>query len=106
MTGVLGRERGDLPAAEPITISALEFDVLWEHLRLAEMPLVLRVPSPGRTYTERRELVAHVRGHGANVAVCTASQRSVISEVRHCVSRPFGLCRRCHFDLRDRAGSF
>ena len=54
MTAVLGAER----ATEPIAISALEFDVLWEHLRLAEMPLVLRVPSPGRTYTERRELIA------------------------------------------------
>lgn len=44
--------------AEPITISALEFDVLWEQLRLAEMPLVLQVPSPGRTHTERGELTA------------------------------------------------
>ncbi len=76
MTGVLGRERGDLPAAEPpITISALEFDVLWEHLRLAEMPLVLRVPSPGRTYTERRALVAQAwesladRGLGRQLSV-------------------------------------
>lgn len=56
MTGVLGSQVG----TAPITISALEFDVLWEHLRLGEMPLVLRVPSPGRTYTERRELVAEV----------------------------------------------
>jgi EspG family len=75
VTGVLGRDRGDLPAAEPITISALEFDVLWEHLRLAEMPLVLRVPSPGRTYTERRELVARAwqsladRGLGRQLTV-------------------------------------
>src|SRR5207253_4607972 len=42
---------------EPFTISALEFDVLWEHLRLAVMPLVLKVPSPGRTHTERTHLV-------------------------------------------------
>jgi hypothetical protein len=76
VTGVLGRERGDLPAAEsPITISALEFDVLWEHLRLAEMPLVLRVPSPGRTYTERRGLIAQAwqsladRGLGRQLSV-------------------------------------
>ena len=53
MTAVLGAD----PATEPIEISALEFDVLWEHMRLAEMPLVLRVPSPGRTYTERRQLI-------------------------------------------------
>jgi hypothetical protein len=42
--------------ADSITISAVEFDVLWEHLRLGDMPLVLHVPSPGRTHTERREL--------------------------------------------------
>jgi hypothetical protein len=54
MTDVLGPSVG----AAPITITPLEFDVLQEHLRLAEMPLVLRVPSPGRTFTERRELIA------------------------------------------------
>ncbi|MEV4311784.1 ESX secretion-associated protein EspG [Actinocrispum sp. NPDC049592] len=43
----------------PITVSALEFDVLWEHLGLAdEMPLAVKVPSPGATHTERRGLVA------------------------------------------------
>jgi hypothetical protein len=60
VTGVLGADLGATPVGEPITISALEFDVLWEHLRLAEMPLVLTVPSPGRTYTERRQLTAEV----------------------------------------------
>jgi len=53
------------PVFEPetdqaVTISALEFDVLWEHLGLRTMPLVLKVPSPGRTYTERAELVDQV----------------------------------------------
>jgi hypothetical protein len=43
--------------AEPRTISALEFDVLWEHLRLKSLPLVLKVPSPGRTHSERAKLV-------------------------------------------------
>jgi len=42
---------------EPITISALEFDVLWEYQGLDAMPLVLRVPSPGRTDHERATLV-------------------------------------------------
>jgi hypothetical protein len=60
VTGVLGVAVDTTPAGEPITISALEFDVLWDHLRLGEMPLVLRVPSPGRTYTERRQLMADV----------------------------------------------
>jgi hypothetical protein len=50
-------ELGAHELREPITISALEFDVLWEHLRLAMMPLVLRVPSPGKTHTERAHLV-------------------------------------------------
>ena len=75
MTGVLGRDLGATPVGEPITISSLEFDVLWEHLRLAEMPLVLRVPSPGRTFTERRQLTAEVwqaleqRGLGHRLSV-------------------------------------
>ena len=43
--------------AQSLTISALEYDVLWEHLALRTMPLVLKVPSPGRTYTERADLV-------------------------------------------------
>jgi len=41
---------------EPVTISALEFDVLWEHLQLGSMPLVVKVPSPGKTYEERATL--------------------------------------------------
>ena len=81
MTGALGVDLGTTPVDEPITISALEFDVLWEHLRLAEMPLVLRVPSPGRTYTERRRLVAEVwqaleqRGLGQRLEVAPRLER-------------------------------
>ncbi|MEB3368120.1 ESX secretion-associated protein EspG [Saccharopolyspora mangrovi] len=41
-----------------IGLSALEFDVLAEHLRLDRVPLVLKVPSPGNTHTERAELVS------------------------------------------------
>lgn len=41
---------------EPITLSALEFDVLWEHLRLGQLPLVVKVPSPGRSFEERELL--------------------------------------------------
>ncbi|GAA4834455.1 ESX secretion-associated protein EspG [Saccharopolyspora rosea] len=40
-----------------LRLSALEFDVLTEHLGLERMPLVLKVPSPGRTRAERAELV-------------------------------------------------
>jgi hypothetical protein len=42
---------------EPISLSALEFDVLWEHLGLGEQPLILLVPSPGKTDEERAEYV-------------------------------------------------
>ena len=44
-------------AARRVSLSALEFDVLTEHLRLPEVPLVLKVPSPGRTYVERTHLI-------------------------------------------------
>jgi ESX secretion-associated protein EspG len=45
----------------PVDLSALEFDVLWEHHHgEAQMPLVLRVPSPGRTDDEREHIVRRV----------------------------------------------
>ena len=46
-----------LDAARRVSLSALEFDVLTEHLGLPEVPLVLKVPSPGRTHVERTRLV-------------------------------------------------
>jgi hypothetical protein len=55
-SGVFGLTDEPAPSA-PIAVSRLEFDVLWESLALGEMPLVLKVPSPGRTTTERRRLV-------------------------------------------------
>jgi hypothetical protein len=59
--------------APPITLSALEFDVLWEHLGLGDMPLVVKVPSPGKTHEERAVIEARVwaalesRGLGRSV---------------------------------------
>jgi hypothetical protein len=55
-SGVFGLADEPAPGAT-IAVSRLEFDVLWESLALGEMPLVLKVPSPGRTHTERRRLV-------------------------------------------------
>jgi hypothetical protein len=61
--------------APPITLSALEFDVLWEHLRLGDMPLAIKVPSPGKTHDERAQLEARAwfdleaRGLGRPVEV-------------------------------------
>ncbi|MFC4853463.1 ESX secretion-associated protein EspG [Actinophytocola glycyrrhizae] len=46
---------------DPVEISTLEFDVLWEHYYGdAQIPLVLRVPSPGRTDEERKRIVRGV----------------------------------------------
>ncbi|MCI2419110.1 ESX secretion-associated protein EspG [Saccharopolyspora sp. K220] len=45
-------------SSRQLNLSALEFDVLVEHLGLDAMPLVLKVPSPGRTHTERAKLAA------------------------------------------------
>ncbi|MGX7823958.1 ESX secretion-associated protein EspG [Actinokineospora sp. 24-640] len=39
--------------SEPVSLSALEFDILWEHLSLGAMPLIVKVPSPGKTHEER-----------------------------------------------------
>ncbi|ALG13661.1 ESX secretion-associated protein EspG [Kibdelosporangium phytohabitans] len=50
-----GLDAGGLGA--PFSLTPLEFDVLWEHLDLGDMPLILKVPSPGRTNAERAELV-------------------------------------------------
>lgn len=40
-----------------LVLSALEFDVVWEAEKLPPPHPALRVPSPGRTHTERRALV-------------------------------------------------
>ncbi len=48
---------GPLPP-DPVAVSALEFDVLAEHLGIEALPLVLKVDSPGRTDVERARLVA------------------------------------------------
>lgn len=45
---------------EPVVLSTEEFDVVWEHLRLGPMPLVIKVPSPGKSERERRDLEQRV----------------------------------------------
>jgi hypothetical protein len=49
-------DRGPAGVGEPVMLTALEFDVLWESLQLGTMPLVVKVPSPGKTYEERAQL--------------------------------------------------
>ncbi|WP_156754523.1 ESX secretion-associated protein EspG [Actinokineospora pegani] len=65
----------DLDDRPPVTLSALEFDVLWGHLKPGTMPLVVKVPSPGRTHEERSAIEERVwagldqRGLGRRVDV-------------------------------------
>ncbi|SMC93615.1 EspG family protein [Kibdelosporangium aridum] len=67
----------------PITISALEFDVLWEHLGYEDMPLAVKVPSPGATWTERKQLVDQAwaaleqRGLGRSVELDPGIERAL-----------------------------
>jgi hypothetical protein len=46
------------PTTEGRELSTAEFEVVWESLGLGHTPVVLDLPSPGRTHTERRRLVA------------------------------------------------
>ncbi|WP_246365312.1 ESX secretion-associated protein EspG [Kibdelosporangium persicum] len=74
---------------EPFTLTPLEFDVLWEHLGLGDMPLVLQVPSPGQTHTERARLADHAwqsleaKGLGRQVSLDPR-----LADLLHLVSRP------------------
>lgn len=56
---MIGAVDGDV-GVEPVELSFSELDVLREHLGMESLPLVLKVPSPGRTHAERRELVERV----------------------------------------------
>jgi EspG family len=74
---------------EPISLSALEFDVLWEHLRLGAMPLAVKVPSPGKTYEERARLEerawADLEGRGLGRPV---ELHPEIERLLHLLARP------------------
>ncbi|MFD7659464.1 ESX secretion-associated protein EspG [Actinosynnema sp. NPDC059797] len=84
-----GLDLGLNDVREPVTISALEFDVLWEHLRLETMPLVLKVPSPGKTNAERAELERRAwaaleqRGLGRPVSL-----DPMLEDLLHLLNRP------------------
>ncbi len=84
-----GLDLGSNDLREPVTISALEFDVLWEHLRLETMPLVLKVPSPGKTHAERAELEQRAwtdldrRGLGRPVSL-----DPLLEDLLHLLNRP------------------
>ena len=54
------RERATTTRARPApyVLSAVEFDVVWRGLGLGAPPVVLQLPSPGRTHRERRRVEA------------------------------------------------
>ena len=51
----------DAGVATQHVLSAVEFDVVWEVLGLGPTPIVLQLPSPGRSHHERRRIVAAAR---------------------------------------------
>ena len=46
------------PSMNTVTLSAVEFDVVWRGAGLGAPPAVLRLASPGRTHTARRHIEA------------------------------------------------
>ncbi|MDX8142816.1 ESX secretion-associated protein EspG [Lentzea sp. BCCO 10_0061] len=86
---LFGLDVGTSDTRDPVIISTLEFDVLWEHLGLEMMPLVLKVPSPGKTTEERRAIEDRVwlqlgaRGLGG-----PRSLDPTLEDLLHVLNRP------------------
>lgn len=86
---LFGLDAGTSDTRDPVIISTLEFDVLWEHLGLEVMPLVLKVPSPGKTTEERRAIEDQVwlqlgaRGLGG-----PRSLDPTLEDLLHVLNRP------------------
>ncbi|MET8762186.1 ESX secretion-associated protein EspG [Lentzea sp. NPDC004782] len=86
---VLGLDMGTSDTRDPVIISTLEFDVLWEHLGLETMPLVLKVPSPGKTREERRAVEDQVwRQLGARGLGGPRSLDPTLEDLLHVLNRP------------------
>lgn len=86
---LFGLDLGTSDTRDPVIISTLEFDVLWEHLGLETMPLVLKVPSPGKTREERRELEDQVwRQLGARGLGGPRSLDPTLEDLLHVLNRP------------------
>jgi hypothetical protein len=86
---LFGLDLGMSDTRDPVIISALEFDVLWEHLGLETMPLVLKVPSPGKTREERRDIEDQVwRQLGARGLGGPRSLDPALEDLLHVLNRP------------------
>ncbi|HEX7304412.1 ESX secretion-associated protein EspG [Lentzea sp.] len=86
---LFGLDAGTSDTRDPVIISTLEFDVLWEHLGLETMPLVLKVPSPGKTREERRDVEDQVwRQLGARGLGGPRSLDPTLEDLLHVLDRP------------------
>jgi EspG family len=86
---LFGLDLGMGDTRDPVIISALEFDVLWEHLGLETMPLVLKVPSPGKTREERRDIEDQVwRQLGARGLGGPRALDPTLEDLLHVLNRP------------------
>ncbi|SEP94460.1 EspG family protein [Lentzea xinjiangensis] len=86
---LFGLDVGMSDTRDPVIISTLEFDVLWEHLGLETMPLVLKVPSPGKTREERRKIEDQVWHQlGARGLGGPRSLDPTLEDLLHVLNRP------------------
>jgi hypothetical protein len=86
---LFGLDVGMSDTRDPVIISTLEFDVLWEHLGLETMPLVLKVPSPGKTREERRTVEDQVwRQLGARGLGGPRALDPTLEDLLHVLDRP------------------
>lgn len=86
---LFGLDVGMSDTRDPVIISTLEFDVLWEHLGLETMPLVLKVPSPGKTRDERRTIEDQVwRQLGARGLGGPRALDPTLEDLLHVLNRP------------------
>lgn len=86
---LFGLDLGTSDTRAPMIISVLEFDVLWEHLGLETMPLVLKVPSPGKTREERRAIEDQVwRQLGARGLGSPRALDPTLEDLLHVLNRP------------------
>ncbi|MFI6097348.1 ESX secretion-associated protein EspG [Lentzea sp. NPDC051213] len=86
---LFGLDVGASDTRDPVIISTLEFDILWDHLGLETMPLVLKVPSPGKTRDERRALEDQVwRQLGARGLGGPRSLDPTLEDLLHVLNRP------------------
>ncbi|TQM15229.1 ESAT-6 protein secretion system EspG family protein [Pseudonocardia kunmingensis] len=70
-------------------LTAVEFDVLWEWLGLGPTPVVLQIPSPGRSHAERRSVQADAwRGMRERGLAGSDGPAAELVRLLHLLARP------------------